>query len=60
MDNSRHISDSLVAWTCQFLYFRWVRSRSTGDCDNCYSGQGDFREKTTHLIVSETLPTQVK
>ncbi len=51
MDNSCHISDSLVAWTCQFLYFRWVRSRSTGDCDNCYPGQGDFREKTARLIV---------
>ncbi len=53
MDNSFRISDSLVVWACQFLYFRWIRSHTTGDCDNCYPDQVDYREKTNRLIVGE-------
>jgi len=51
MDYSCRISDSLVARTCHFLYCRWVRSRTIGDCDYCYPDQVDYWEKTTRLIV---------
>ncbi len=51
MDNSYRFSDSLVAWTCHFLYYRWIRARTTGDCNNCYPDQVDFRKKTTRLII---------
>ena len=51
MDNSCRFTDSLVAWNCYFLYCRWVRSRPTGDCNNSYPAQVDYREKTTRLIV---------
>lgn len=53
MDNSCRFSNSLVAGTSNFLYFRRVYSRSAGDCVNCCFDQVDQREKTALLIVAK-------
>lgn len=59
MDYCCYLSDSLVAWTSHFLYFRWSHSCTAGDCSNYHPGQVDFWKKNNRRIMREVRSSQV-